>query len=162
MLRLPFRWGLLALASLLMACVWTQSEGRKLYRTYMDEGGYRERAAVLETYSLEQQYEIFLYGMQRVHPPDTEPADTIAKRGKQALEYVLRMVAASDKVMDYVGSMEIFRAMVVGGHYLVCDDVEAMKQIEANGSRIADEDWRRYYLLALRSMQNACSRRRGK
>ena len=89
-------------------------------------------------------------------------ASAIAKRGKQALEYVLRMVAASDKIMDYVGSMEIFRAMVVGGHYLVCDDVEAMKQIEANGRRIADEDWRRYYLLALRLMQNACSRRRGK
>ena len=167
--RLRILWCLLAMAPLLNACAYIgvgfigpKSEGAKFYEIFHERGDYSGRSVELEKYPLEQQYEIFLYGMQKVHPPDTELASAIAKRGKQALEYVLRMVAASNKVMDYVGSMEIFRAMVVGGHYLVCDDVEAMKQIEANGSRIADEDWRRYYLLALRSMQNACSRRRGK
>ena len=161
-------WCLLAIAPLLNACAYIgvgfigpKSEGAKFYEIFHERGDYGDRSAELEKYPLEQQYEIFLYGMQKVHPPDTGLASAIAKRGKPALDYVLRMVAASDKVMDYVDSMKIFGAMVRGGHYLVCDDVEAMKQIWANGSRIAHEDWKKYYLRDLGWMREDCAKRRG-
>ena len=154
-------WCLLAVVLLLNACILQDSEGAKFYRIFHERGSWSGTAEELEKYPLEQQYKIFLYGMQRVHPPDTELASAIAKRGKPALDYVLRMVAASDKVMDYVDSMKIFGAMVRGGHYLVCDDVEAMRQIEANGNKIAHEGWKKYYLRDLGWMREDCAKRQG-
>lgn len=75
------------------------------------------------------------------------------------MDYVLRMVAASAKDMDYVDSLEIFEAMVRGRHYLVCADIEAMEQIEANGNKIAHEDWRKYYQRDLQRLKELCVRK---
>ena len=158
---------LLAMALLLNACLLPgfmgpHSEGRELYRDIFRRGNPADAIEELEKHSLEQQYQVFLFGMHRVHPPDHEPAYAIAKRGKPALDYVLRRVAALDTDYDYVISLDVFRAMVRGGHYLVCDDVEAMRQIEANGHKIAaDALWKETYQRELRWMQEECARQRG-
>ncbi|MYF31087.1 MAG: hypothetical protein F4169_19985 [Gammaproteobacteria bacterium] len=160
MLRPRVRWSLLVTALLLNACVGPKSEGAKFRQMFLERGSWEGFSEELEKYPLEQQYEIFLYGMQKVHPPDSKAADTIAKRGKPAMDYVLRMVAASGKDMDYVDSLEIFEAMVRGRHYLVCADIEAMEQIEANGNKIAHEDWRKYYQRDLQRLKELCVRKR--
>lgn len=66
---------LLAMASLLNACAYIgfgfigpKSEGAKFYEIFHKRGDYSGRSVELEKYPLEQQYEIFLYGMQKVHP----------------------------------------------------------------------------------------------
>ena len=119
----------------------------------------------LENYPLEQQYEIFLYGMQKVHPPDTQLAQAIAKRGKPALGYVLQMVAASNRDIDYVNSMQIFNAMVRMGDYsaysAVCHDVEVAEEIEANEHKIASALLKGSYQLRLLLLKKECARRSG-
>ena len=152
-------WSLVVMALLLNACVWPNSEGARFYQIFHERGSWAGVSEELEKYPLEQQYEIFLYGMQKVHPPDYELANAIAKRGKPAMDYVLRMVAASGKELDYVISMEIFKALVRGEHYLVCSDVEAMEQIEANGNKIAYEDWRKFYQQDLQWLKELCVRK---
>ena len=157
---------LLAMASLLNACAYIgfgfigpKSEGAKFYEIFHKRGDYSGRSVELEKYPLEQQYEIFLYGMQKVHPPDTGLASAIAKRGKPALDYVLRMVAASDKVLDYVNSMEIFGSMARGRHYsVVCHDAEVMGEIEANGNRVSHTGWNEVYQLKLKRLKQDCVR----
>lgn len=141
---------------LLSACVGSNSEGAKLYRALREHGDHRSWVEELGKYPVEQQYEVFLHGMHRVHPPDSQAAYAIAKRGKPAIDYVLRRVAASGEVMDYVFSMEIFEAMVRGRHYFVCGDIEAMAQIEANGTKIADEGWRKIYERGLQWLKELC------
>ncbi|MXY06589.1 MAG: hypothetical protein F4169_19975 [Gammaproteobacteria bacterium] len=156
MVRLGFLWCLPVVALLLNACIGSNSEGAKLYRALYKHAGPQSWVEELENYPLEQQYEVFLHGMHRVHPPDSRAARAIAKRGKPAVDYVLRMVAASGEDWDYAFSMEIFEAMVRGRHYLVCADVEAMSQIEANGTKIADEGWRKLYELNLQWLEELC------
>lgn len=160
-------WCLLAIAPLLNACAYIgvgfigpKSEGAKFYEIFHERGDYGGRSAELEKYPLEQQYEIFLYGMQKVHPPDTGLASAIAKRGKPGLNYVLRQVATSNRDMDYVDSMEIFRSMARGRHYpVVCHDAEVMEEIEANGNSISHEGWSKFYQLQLKWLKEDCVRR---
>ncbi|MCY3641723.1 MAG: hypothetical protein OXH37_11975 [Gammaproteobacteria bacterium] len=45
----------------------------------------------------------------------------------------------------------------MGGHYLVCADVEAMSQIEGNGTKIADEGWREFYQRDLQWLRELCA-----
>lgn len=118
MLRPGVLWCLMGMALLLNACIGPKSEGAKFYQIFHERGSWAGTSEELEKYPLEQQYEIFVYGMQKVHPPDSELANAIAKHGKPAMDYVLSMVAASGKDMDYVDSMEVFEAMVRGGALL--------------------------------------------
>ena len=156
MLRPGVLWWLLGML-LLSACVGSNSEGAKLYRALLREHrDHRSWVEELGKYPVEQQYEVFLHGMYRVHPPDRQAADAIAKRGKPAMDYVLRMVAASGEDLDYVFSMEIFEAMVRGRHYFVCGDIKAMAQIEANGTKITDEGRRKLYELNLQWLKELC------
>ena len=157
MLRPGGLWCLPGMALLLSACVGSNSEGAKLYRALHEIADYGDRVEELESYPVEQQYEVFLHGMRRVLPPESTLAIPIAKRGKPAMDYVLDKLAASGEDLDYVDSMRVFTAMVWGGHYLVCADVEAMSQIEGNGTKIADEGWREFYQRDLQWLRELCA-----
>ena len=115
MLRPGGLWCLPGMALLLSACVGSNSEGAKLYRALHEIADYGDRVEELESYPVEQQYEVFLHGMRRVLPPESTLAIPIAKRGKPAMDYVLDKLAASGEDLDYVDSMRVFTAMVWGG-----------------------------------------------
>ena len=99
----------------------------------------------LEGYSLEDQYKIFLYGNQEIHPALTELANPIAKRGKSALDYVLEKIRESNNDLDFRDSLVIFRAMEKGGYYSVCDDSFALAEIKANENKIKKLEWQKVY-----------------
>ena len=110
----------------------------------------------LYNYSLEDQFKIFLYGNQKIHPSMTGLAIPIAKRGKPALDYVLNQIRESNNDLDFRDSLEIFRAMEKGGYYSVCSDSPALKEIKANENKIKHLGWREIYHNML---QNLCVER---
>lgn len=108
-------------------------------------GEIRSRVERLETYPLEQQYRIFLYGNQTIHPPATGLALPLARKGKPALDYILEQLSKSENDLDFRDSLVVFQMMQWGGHYNVCADVAAMEVIKSNKMRIHHAAWRNVY-----------------
>ena len=105
----------------------------------------RTRMERLETYPLEQQWRIFLYGNQVVHPPNKTLALPIAKQGKPALDYILEQLEQPQHELDYRDALVVFDRMQEGGYYNVCGDEPAMDAIRRNESRISHTGWREVY-----------------
>src|SRR3569832_766133 len=109
------------------------------------KGDTLTRLERLETYSLKEQWQIFLYGNQVIHPPATGLALPIARRGKPALEYILQQLEKSENDLDFRDSLVVFRSMQGGGVYDFCSDETALLAIRAIDSKILDPDWRDIY-----------------
>lgn len=107
--------------------------------------GFQSRTERLERYPLDQQYKIFLYGNQIVHPPLTDLAIPIAKRGQTALDYILKELDHSQNDLDYRDSMVVFQTMQWGGYYNICRNSVAINRIKGNENRIRNVEWRNIY-----------------
>jgi hypothetical protein len=116
-------------------------------------GDLATRVERLAAYPLAQQWEIFRYGNQVRHPPDTGLAIPIARRGKPALDFVLHELQIGASDLDYRDSMVVFQTMQWGRHYDICADEVALKRIQANAALIRSPDWRKVYEEML---QNLC------
>ncbi len=99
----------------------------------------------LDKYSLEKQYKIFLYGNQVIHPPAKILANPIAKKGQQAIEYVLEQLKTSNNDLDFRDSLVIFDAVQRGDYYDICSDSRVIKTIRANNLKVKNLDWRKVY-----------------
>ena len=146
MLKLVTKFSLCLIILLLISC-----DHESMESEFFDWESYDYDK--LYNYSLEDQFKIFLYGNQTIHPSMTGLAVPIAKRGKPALDYVLNQIRESNNDLDFRDSLEIFRAMEKGGYYSVCNDSPALKEIKANENKIKDLDWREIYHNML---QNLC------
>lgn len=116
------------------------------------KGDVSTRLERLETYPLEEQYRIFLYGNQVIHPPSTGLAIPIAKRGKIAADYILRRLDTSKNDLDFRDSMVVFQSMQWGGHFDLCGHPKYMNEIAGNASKIEYEGWRKVYLEMLKEL----------
>ncbi|UVT16494.1 MAG: hypothetical protein H8K04_02705 [Nitrospira sp.] len=114
--------------------------------------GFESRIERLEKYPLDQQYKIFLYGNQIVHPPLTGLALPRAKRGQPALEFILEKLDHSRNDLDFRDSLVVFQHMQWGGYYNICGDTVAMNKIKANEDKIRNADWRGVYNQMLKGL----------
>lgn len=133
-----------ALLCFLIVVFSTSCRAESVEKQFFREG-FVSRTERLERYPLEQQWRIFLYGNQVVHPPLTDLALPIAKRGKPALDYILQQLEKSDNDLDFRDSLVVFRSMQGGGFYNLCGDEVVMDVIRANERKIHDPDWRGIY-----------------
>lgn len=131
----------LCLALLASACF--KSAGEIESRFF--KGDIATRAERLEKFPLDQQYLIFLYGNQVIHPPTTGLAAPIAKQGKLAADFVLQELRRSSNDLDFRDSLRIFSDMRGGGYYDVCSNPVAISEIRRNEEKIRDDDWRNIY-----------------
>lgn len=151
------------LLTLTTACQET-SVGKRFFKE-----GFVARDERLEAYPLEDQWRIFLYANQVVHPPLKDMALPIAKKGKPALDYILEQLEQPNGDLDFRDSMVVFNRMQWGGYYNVCGDEQAMTAIRRNESRITHAGWRDVYQQMLRRLcaergngDRKCGRRRQK
>lgn len=107
--------------------------------------GFKSRLERLEKYPLAQQYSIFLYGNQTIHPPLTDLAIPIARQGQPALEFILGKLDHSENDLDFRDSLVVFQTMQWGGYYNICRDTAAITRIKDNAKKIRDADWRNVY-----------------
>lgn len=141
MLKIARGLALCGLSLGLVACGSTSVEQR-----FFDEYASRsEREAILERYPIDDQYKIFVYGNQQIHPPHTDLARVLARRGKQAVEYVLDQVDGSKNDLDYRDSLLVFEFMQNDGYYPVCTDARVMGVLAENERAISDMAWRAHY-----------------
>lgn len=98
-----------------------------------------------EEYPLEQQWRIFLYGNQKIHPPTKSLALPIAKKGYMALEYIILQLRESENEPDFRDALVVFERMQQGGYYNVCGDPTAMETIRRNEYKISHLGWREVY-----------------
>ncbi len=108
-------------------------------------GDIPTRMERLEAYPLDQQWRIFLYGNQVIHPSIKSMALPIAKKGKLALDYILQELKHSRNEPDYRDSLVVFERMQQGGYYDICSDGAAMTEIIANKDKITHLGWRGLY-----------------
>jgi hypothetical protein len=99
----------------------------------------------LATYSLDEQWHIFLYGNQVIHPPATGLAQVLARQGETALRFILGKLESSRNDLDYRDSMVVFQMMQWHGDYAICANGEVMSKIKGNQSKIENPAWRQVY-----------------
>lgn len=133
-----------ALLCCLLVIVSTSCRAESVEKQFF-RGDIPTRMERLEAHSLEQQWQIFLYGNQVIHPPTTGLALPIAKQGKPALDYILKQLEHPKHELDFRDSMVVFERMQQGGYYDICSDATAMEVIRHNESRISHSGWRDVY-----------------
>jgi len=72
------------------------------------KGDIPTRMERFEEYPLEQQWRIFLYGNQKIHPPTKSLALPIAKKGYMALEYIILQLRESENEPDFRDALVVF------------------------------------------------------
>lgn len=132
-----FLCGLLLIA---VASCQANSVGKKFFKD-----GYAARVERLGTYPLEEQWSIFLYANQEVHPPLKDMALPIAKQGKSAVDYIFDQLVQPRHELDFRDSMVVFKRMQQGGYYDICGDEGAMETLRRNEGRISHPGWRDVY-----------------
>lgn len=97
-------------------------------------------------YPITQQWKIYLYGNQVIHPPATGLAIVLARQGKPALDYILTSLDSTNNDLDYRDSMVVFQMMEWGNYYRICADESMLSRIKKNQYRIQNPGWRRVYV----------------
>ncbi len=111
-----------------------------------------DRAAVLATYPREQQWRLFKYANQVIHPPMTGLSSVLAREGEPMLRLILASLDTTDNDLDYRDGFEVFADMQRIGSYRVCVDRPVLAKIEGYRGKIRDVFWREYYGDTLREM----------
>lgn len=106
----------------------------------------------LAGYPMEQQWRIYLYGNQVIHPPATGLAEVLARRGEPMLRFILKSLESTENDLDYRDSMVVFQMMQWGGHYGICSDRTILSRIRSNQDRIGDPRWRQVYAEMLKEL----------
>lgn len=131
------------LCSLLLVAV-TSCQANSIGKNFFKDG-YVARVERLEAYPLEEQWPIFLYANQVVHPPLKDMALPIAKQGKSALNYIIEQLENPEHELDYRDALVVFDRMQRDGYYNVCSDRAAMEAIRRNKTKISHAGWRDVY-----------------
>jgi hypothetical protein len=95
----------------------------------------------LATYPMAEQWEIFRYGNQQIHPPTTGLASVLARGGKPMADYVVGQVEGSKRELDYRDALVVLRTMQRNGDYDVCGDSALQARLERQGPRFPDGVW---------------------
>jgi hypothetical protein len=118
------------------------------------KGNLRTRIERMGGYSLAQQYRIYLYGNQEIHPPLTDLADPLAKEGQVAADYILEQLEESTNDLDYRDSLVVFQRMQNKGYYDICGKTDYMNRLKRNGEKIKNAGWKEVYSKMLSNLCN--------
>jgi hypothetical protein len=101
----------------------------------MEKQFYREdlasRVERARKLTLDQQYKVFRYGNDVIHPPLMDMADPIAERGKAAIPFLLEQLRADDDDLAARDILLIFSRMAALGTYSVKSDPTVMNALHA-------------------------------
>lgn len=99
----------------------------------------------MEAYTLERQWEIFLYGQQVLHPPDLALVEPIAKQGKVAADFIVTRLSTAVQDSEYFYALDVFDAMQLRGHFDLCANPDHLARMRTYEARIQRANIRREY-----------------
>jgi hypothetical protein len=95
------------------------------------EQGYDGAGTRFESYSLDDQIKIYLYGMQQIQPPMSVLSRPIAERGLVAIPLLLDELKQHPTDQNIRDTMVIFETMQSLGSYDVRHNKSLMKKLDA-------------------------------
>ena len=96
----------------------------------------------MRQYSLEDQYRIFRYGNDVVHPPLTDLANPIAEKGSVAIPLLIDHLNADDDDFTVRDTLLVLERMQSSGSYDVKSDAAVMTTLDSKVSTVKDKEWR--------------------
>ena len=93
------------------------------------------------TLSLDQQYLVFRYGNDVIHPPLMDLADPIAERGEGAVPFLLKQLQLDDSDIAIRDIVLIFERMALLRIYDVKSDQAVLDALIARIVKMKDKDW---------------------
>ncbi len=94
-------------------------------------------------YSLEEQYEIFIFGNTCIHPPNMELAIKFSRRGAEVIDLLKRKLNQTDDVLTIVSIIRVFSFMTAVKSYKVANDLELMIFLHAAANDMEEGFWKR-------------------
>lgn len=91
---------------------------------------------------LEQQYKLFRYGNDVIHPPLMDMAIPIAERGKAAVPFLLEQLHTDDDDLAAEDILLVFYRMAALGTYPVKSDPTVMDALQARVSNLENRERR--------------------
>lgn len=90
-----------------------------------------QQVRAIKDYPIEEQIDIYLYAVQKQHPPVLGFAYDIAERGPTAVPTLLQRLREAPSDLTKADLIYVFEAMAVRGSYDVKGDSGVMRAIEA-------------------------------
>jgi hypothetical protein len=137
---------------MLQGCLFMSDDAKEV-KQFFESTRPDERKLRMETYTLEDQYKIFLYGRQRVHPPLNELAEPIARRGREAIPFLLSRLEATKNDLDVLDIVYIFKKMVFLRTYDVKNDPAVITALNNRVSNMSSSAWKQMSLRNLEIIQ---------
>lgn len=91
--------------------------------------------------SLEQQYQVFRYANDVIHPPLMDMADPIAERGKEAVPFLLKQLQVDETDIAVRDIVLIFERMALLRTYDVKSNPALLDALIARVVKMKDRDW---------------------
>jgi len=136
-------------------------------QTYMMESNFfdrnpnsENRLKALRAYSLEDQYKIFRYGEDKLHPP-AALIQPIIDRGATAVPFMLHQMETASDDIAIRDNMLVFEWMAITNSYDVRNDKHAMELLESAWKRMKNPGWKNICLEMLTEIKKSdCERKR--
>jgi hypothetical protein len=101
-------------------------------------GPVATRQTRLRSYRLEDQYKIFRYGNDHIHPPAIGLADPIAERGASAVDFLVTQLEAASDALSVRDIALLFERMSLTRSYDVGANSTVMSLLEEKVSALED------------------------
>jgi hypothetical protein len=113
----------------------------------------KERLASFNEYPIDQQYAIYLYGNQVLHPPALYLADALAANGQTIVAPLSDRLAASENDQTIRDLVMVFSAMNRLKSYDVARDASLMRRLTEATARMRETEWKRIVERELATLQ---------
>ena len=130
------RYFLLALTCLIAA----GCKDHKLEKSFFEKPAVDE-VQRLRRYSLDEQYRIFRYGMDKIEPPAMGLARPIAERGADAVPFLVNKLNADAGDIAVRDILLIFEMMEASGSYKVSANGSLLSLLTSRVSKMRDKGW---------------------
>lgn len=123
---------------------------REFFRRPLDT-----RVERLRHYSLEDQYRIFRYGNDVVHPPLTNLAIPIAERGVVAVPFLMAQLNTEKDDLAVRDILRLFQETTRLKTYDVRTDATLMKVLDSRISKMKDKEWQAICVKMLQAIKSS-------
>lgn len=113
----------------------------------------RVQIAEFDGYSLDEQYEIYICGSQRVHPPAMHLTQALARQGPAAVALLKDRLRGAQDDRTIRDVIAVFVEMNREGTYDVARDGDLVRLMTERAQSIKDPDWRRITEKMLQEVQ---------
>ncbi len=140
------------IAAITQSCIFKSADS-KLAEDFFHDISPLDWEKSMERYSLEDQYKIYIYGMQVIHPPLLELSKPFAKQGQKVIPFLISKLESTDDDAEVSDIVNIIQEMARLKTYNAKQDVKLIEAINISILRMKDSYWKRITSNDLKQIQ---------